>query len=101
MAGFHTKTFTKHDDYMTPKHAWEAIERYIPRNKQIWEAFYGNGDSGNYLKEMGFSSRYALCGKAMRELIKHFLKTKIVYLLGQIIRKFRLTAQVGNSLESL
>ena len=54
MAGFHTKTFTKHDDYMTPKHAWDAIEQYIPRNKRIWEAFYGNGDSGNYLKEMGF-----------------------------------------------
>ena len=42
MAGFHTKTFIKHDDYMTPKHAWEAIQEYIPKNKIIWEAFYGD-----------------------------------------------------------
>lgn len=54
MAGFSTKTFTTHDDYMTPKNAWEAIQNYIPKDKVIWEAFYGNGDSGNYLKELGF-----------------------------------------------
>ena len=54
MAGFHTKTFIKHDDYMTPRHAWEAIKEYIPQDQTIWEAFYGDGDSGNYLKEMGF-----------------------------------------------
>ena len=34
MASFNTKTFTKHDDYMTPKHAWE-------------------GESGKYLEELG------------------------------------------------
>jgi hypothetical protein len=33
MAGFHTKTFIKYDDYMTPKHAWEAIKEYIPQDK--------------------------------------------------------------------
>ena len=54
MAGFHTKTFLKHDDYMTPKYAWENIKDFIPRNKLIWEAFYGDGESGNYLKELGF-----------------------------------------------
>lgn len=54
MAGFHTKTFIQHDDYMTPKHAWEDIKQYIP-NKVIWEAFYGNGASGNYLRELGFN----------------------------------------------
>ena len=53
MAGFHTKTFKKHDDYMTPKHAWEDIKQYIPKCK-IWEAFYGNGNSGDYLTELGF-----------------------------------------------
>ncbi len=53
MAGFHTKTFLKHDDYMTPKYAWENIKQYIPK-KKIWEAFYGDGKSGEYLKEMGF-----------------------------------------------
>jgi len=56
MASFHIKTFQKHDDYMTPKSAWEAIKDYIPKNKIIWEAFYGNGDSGKYLEELGFNT---------------------------------------------
>ena len=55
MAGFHTKTFLKYDDYMTPKYAWENIKEYIPTDKVIWEAFYGDGNSGNYLTEMGFN----------------------------------------------
>jgi hypothetical protein len=55
MAGFHTKTFLKHDDYMTPKSAWENIKHLIPKDKLIWEAFYGDGKSGNYLKELGFN----------------------------------------------
>ena len=54
MAGFTTKTFEKHDDYMTPFSAWEAIRDYIPTDKVIWEAFYGNGDSGRYLEQLGF-----------------------------------------------
>ena len=53
MAGFHTKTFTKHDDYCTPKHAWEDIKQFIPK-KKIWEAFYCDGTSGNHLTELGF-----------------------------------------------
>jgi hypothetical protein len=54
MAGFHTKIFSNHDDYMTPKYAWENIKEYIPKNKVIWEAFYGDGKSGKYLKDLGF-----------------------------------------------
>lgn len=54
MAGFHTKTFLKHDDYMTPKHAWTDIKQYIPKDKKIWEAFYGDSKSGTYLTELGF-----------------------------------------------
>jgi hypothetical protein len=54
MAGFHTETFTKHDDYMTPKYAWEDIRQFIPKDKVIWEAFYGDGVSGQYLRELGF-----------------------------------------------
>jgi hypothetical protein len=41
---------------MTPKHAWEDIKEYIPKNKIIWEAFYGNGTSGTFLKELGFET---------------------------------------------
>lgn len=55
MAGFHTKTFLKHDDYMTPKIAWESIQQYLPKDKIIWEAFYGDGKSGDFLRELGFN----------------------------------------------
>ena len=44
----------KHDDYMTPKYAWENIAHLIPADKVIWEAFYGDGKSGEYLRELGF-----------------------------------------------
>jgi len=54
MAGFHTKTFIKHDDYMTPKYAWENIAHLVPKDKVIWEAFYGDGESGKHLTELGF-----------------------------------------------
>lgn len=54
MALFYTKTFSKNDEYMTPKYAWENIKHLIPKNKILWEAFYGDGKSGDYLKEMGF-----------------------------------------------
>tara|TARA_R110000824_G_scaffold36003_1_gene112184 strand:- start:260 stop:451 length:192 start_codon:yes stop_codon:yes gene_type:complete len=43
----------KCDDYMTPKSAWEAIDEYIPKDKVIWEAFKGDGKSGEYLTELG------------------------------------------------
>ena len=44
----------KHDDYMTPKSAWEAIAHLLPRERTIWEPFYGDGSSGRYLTELGF-----------------------------------------------
>jgi len=53
MATFTGTTFSKHDDYMTPKYAWENIEQYIPKDKVIWEAFYGDGESGKFLTELG------------------------------------------------
>ena len=55
MAGFQTKTFTKHDDYCTPKSAWDNIKHFIPKDKVIWEAFYCDGKSGEYLRELGFN----------------------------------------------
>ena len=55
MAGFHTKTFAKHDDYMTPTSAWDAISHLLPRDKCIWEPFYGDGTSGLYLQSLGFN----------------------------------------------
>ena len=55
MANFQPKYFWKNDDYMTPKDAWENIIEYIPKDKIIWEAFYGDGKSGNYMKELGLN----------------------------------------------
>jgi len=54
MAGFLQTTFLKYDDYMTPKYVWEDIQKYIPRDKIIWEAFMGDGKSGEYLTELGY-----------------------------------------------
>ncbi len=39
MSGFTNKTFIKHDDYMTPKSAWENIQQFIPKDKVIWRHF--------------------------------------------------------------
>ena len=55
MAGFSTKTFAKFDDYMTPKECWENIKDIIPKDKIIWEPFFGDGRSGEYLTELGFN----------------------------------------------
>ena len=52
MAVFQTKTFLDHDDYMTPKSAWVDIKHIIPPYNDIWEAFYGDGKSGEILKEV-------------------------------------------------
>lgn len=55
MATFTNKTFTKYDDWLTPKSAWEDIKQFIPKDKVIWEAFYGNGESGTHLQSLGFN----------------------------------------------
>ena len=68
MAIVSTKSFLKHDDYMTPKYAWENICEYIPKDKVIWEAFYGDCISGKYLKELGFN--------VIHEQIDFFIENK-------------------------
>ena len=47
-------SFSLDDDYMTAKSSWEDIARFLPRDKVIWECFYGDGRSGTYLRELGF-----------------------------------------------
>jgi len=69
MSGYYTKPFMKHDDYMTPKYAWENIQQYIPKDKVVWEAFYGDGSSGEYLKELG-------CKEVIHEPIDFFENDK-------------------------
>ena len=56
MSTFNNKSFIEYDDYMTPKYVWEWIAYYIPKNKVVWECFYGDGESGDFLKELGFDT---------------------------------------------
>lgn len=42
------------DEYNTPRELWENIKEYLPRkDKIVWEAFYGNGNSGTILSDIG------------------------------------------------
>jgi|TARA_R110000824_G_scaffold219681_2_gene406672 23S rRNA G2445 N2-methylase RlmL len=43
------------DDYMTPNAVWDSIKHLIPKDKIIWECFYGNGESAKYLSKIGFN----------------------------------------------
>lgn len=45
----------KEDDYMTPNAVWDSIKHLIPKDKIIWECFYGDGESGKYLSKIGFN----------------------------------------------
>ena len=47
--GYHTE-----DDYVTPKSAWKSIAKILPKDKVIWEPFYGDGTSGDHLRALGF-----------------------------------------------
>jgi hypothetical protein len=58
----------KDDDYMTPKAVWESIQEYLPKDKVIWEAFYGDGTSGQHLKDLGF--------KVFHENVDFFLENR-------------------------
>lgn len=42
------------DEYNTPRELWENIKEYLPtKDKVVWEAFYGNGKSGQILSNLG------------------------------------------------
>ena len=42
------------DEYNTPRYLWEDVKEYLPsKDKIVWEAFYGNGKSGNILSDIG------------------------------------------------
>lgn len=48
------KEYVGNDNFFTPKKEWEKIAPYLPTDKILWEAFYGDGKSGQYLQELGF-----------------------------------------------
>jgi len=43
----------KEDNYYTCKETWEKIDSFIPKNKVLWEPFYGDGKSGEFLRDLG------------------------------------------------
>ena len=45
----------ENDNWTTPKWVWEILSPYIPKDKIIWEPFYNEGLSGEYLTELGFN----------------------------------------------
>ena len=55
MASYHTKTFKKQDEYYTDAQTWKNIEKYIPKDKVLWEGFYcKDSPSGKALQDLGF-----------------------------------------------
>mgnify|MGYP000618975364 CR=1 FL=1 len=44
----------ENDNFMTPSYVWDLIIPFIPKDLKIWEAFYGDGESGKYLTSKGF-----------------------------------------------
>lgn len=48
------KGYVANDNFFTPKEEWQRLSPYLPRDKVLWEAFYGDGKSGQYLQELGF-----------------------------------------------
>tara|TARA_B110000285_G_C15064970_1_gene584579 strand:- start:216 stop:671 length:456 start_codon:yes stop_codon:yes gene_type:complete len=38
---------------MTPFSVWENIQQYLPKDKIVWECFYGDGQSGRDLTKLG------------------------------------------------
>jgi hypothetical protein len=52
-------------EYYTPNWVWEDLQKFIPKNKVIWEAFRSENPlstrSAEYLREMGFEVVNPLC----------------------------------------
>ena len=62
--------FAVHDDYYTPKSAWERINHLIPKNKVVWEACMLNSElskSPEYLKELGNDVTYNTSWDILKE----------------------------------
>lgn len=47
--------FCTEDEWMTPYDAWQNVAHLLPKDKVIWEPFYGDGNSGKFLSQLGFN----------------------------------------------
>jgi len=62
--------FKIHDQYYTPKSAWEKINHLIPKDKVVWEACMLNSylsKSPQYLKELGNEVLYDTSWDILKE----------------------------------
>jgi hypothetical protein len=62
--------FKIHDDYYTPKYAWEKINHLIPKDKVVWEACMLNSNlssSPEYLIELGNKVVYDTSWNILKE----------------------------------
>ena len=42
-------------DWNTPKHIWDIVLPFVPKDKVIWMPFYNDGYCGDYLKQKGYN----------------------------------------------
>ena len=47
-------SFNIDNEYYTPDNVWNQILQYIPKGTKIYEPFYGNGRSGEYIRSQGW-----------------------------------------------
>lgn len=45
----------KNDDWFSTKIIWSLIAPYLPKDKILWEAFWGDGTSAKHLQSLGFN----------------------------------------------
>ena len=50
------KMYVKHDDYVTPKEVWKLLINFVNSNQIIYEPFYCDGKSKEYLNDLGFKN---------------------------------------------
>lgn len=78
------------DDYMTDPAAWRSIQHLIPRDKVVWDPFYGDGTSGKTFREMGFTVYHE-----DRNFWRYTVKNSVVVTnppfskIGSILARFR------------
>jgi hypothetical protein len=95
------KKFKVHNDYYTPKSAWENINHLIPKDKVVWEACMLNSTkskSAQYLTELGNKVVYNTDWDILKEdhgdiivtnpPFEHDLKLKILKRLVELDKPF-------------
>jgi len=65
------RNYKGNDDFYTQRSTWELIDNFIPKDKIIYEGFWGDGTSGNYLNDLG-------CKKVIHKNIDFFENVNLI-----------------------